>query len=211
MIPEKVALWFRTLLFGLLSVLLASCGSGSGEDSVEVSEEETEAARYELVFADYFGDPPGEDSLGTARALPREEVPAGNWIIDVGYGPDGDGHGNDEWQLYTDSMENVYTEDGKLVLRASCSNGATACTDPNVDKRGGTITSGKVYTKDRVNVRYGKIRARIKMPSGKGMWPAFWMLGADIDETPWPDAGEIDIVEMHYYYSDTRTTHFSLH
>ena len=49
------------------------------------------------------------------------------------------------------------------------------------------------------------------MPSGIGTWPAFWMLGADIDDVRWPDAGEIDIVEMHYFFSDNKTTHFTTH
>ncbi len=57
-------------------------------------------------------------------------------------------------------------------------------------------TSGRVQTKGKESFGYGTLIARIKMPSGRGLWPAFWMVGADEDSNPWPDAGEIDVVEM---------------
>ena len=194
----------RLVAITLFSIILASCGSGDGKSSVDVSQQETSASKLQLVFADYFGDPPATNSRG-AKLVPKAALPLGNWVTDTGYGEDNDGWGNDEWQRYTNSMENVFTENGNLVLRAQCLN-APAC-----GERDDSITSGKVTSKDRINVKFGNIRARIKMPSGGGMWPAFWTLGADIDERPWPDAGEIDIVEMHYYFSDNRTTHFSTH
>ena len=81
---------------------------------------------------------------------------------------------------------------GNLVLTAkragassyTCSSGS-AC----------TWTSGKLLTKDRVSFKYGKIEARIKVPAGSGAFPAFWMLGQDIDKNPWPGTGELDIME----------------
>ena len=81
---------------------------------------------------------------------------------------------------------------GNLVLTAKragadkyiCSSGS-AC----------SWTSGKLLTKDRVGFKYGKIEARIKVPAGSGAFPAFWMLGQDIDQNPWPGTGEIDIME----------------
>lgn len=119
------------------------------------------------------------------------------WTIETGYGPEIDppGWGNDEWQLYTDSPDNVRIEDGNLVITALC---AAPCA-----KRDGSITSARIKTKFfdcdgqkcGFEQKHGRIEARIKLPEGQGIWPAFWMLGGNIDEVPWPSCGEIDIVE----------------
>ena len=73
----------------------------------------------------------------------------------------------------------------------------------------GDVTSARLVTKDRVHVRYGRIEARIKVPSGQGMWPAFWMLGADIDAVGWPACGEIDVME--YVGSRPTVVHATVH
>lgn len=69
-------------------------------------------------------------------------------------------------------------------------------------------TSGRIETRRKAGFGYGTLIARIKMPSGAGLWPAFWLLGADEDKNPWPEAGEIDVVEM---VSDPWTAYSSLH
>jgi beta-glucanase (GH16 family) len=61
---------------------------------------------------------------------------------------------------------------------------------------GNGYTSGRIQTKNKLSLGYGTITARIKMPSGQGLWPAFWLVGADEDTTPWPQCGEIDIIEL---------------
>ena len=200
----RISHWLRILAIALFSVVLASCGSGDGDDPIEVTEQELEEARFELVFEDNF-DPSDANGRAAGKGAAKEALGPGNWVIDTGYGPNGDGWGNDEWQLYQNSTKNLYKKNGNLVISAACD------TAPACGERDGSITSAKVITKDRINVRYGIIKARIKMPSGICMWPAFWTLGADIDDRPWPDAGEIDIGEMHYHYSDNRTTHFATH
>jgi beta-glucanase (GH16 family) len=63
-------------------------------------------------------------------------------------------------------------------------------------KTGNGYTSGRVQTKNKLSLGYGTITARMKMPSGQGLWPAFWLVGADQDTTPWPQCGEIDIIEL---------------
>ena len=196
--------WLRTIALALVTLLAAGCGTGDGEESVSGSDSDANPANLRLVFRDDFGGPAAVPrGPGIAAMSPPAPLPPGDWVVETGYGQNG--WGNDEWQRYTSSMDNVFIANGNLVLRAQC---ATA---PTCGKRDDTITSGKVITKNRLNVRYGRIRARIKMPSGLGMWPAFWTLGSDIDSRPWPDAGEIDIVEMHYFYSDVFTTHFTTH
>ncbi len=194
----------RICALALVSLFAASCGTGDGEESVEGSADSIQGSNLRLLFRDDFGGPAAAPrGAGLAAMSAPAPLPPGDWVVETGYGVNG--WGNDEWQRYTNSIDNVFVADGNLVLRAQCANA------PNCGKRDDTITSGKVITKNRLNVRYGRIRARIKMPSGLGMWPAFWTLGSDIDSRPWPDAGEIDIVEMHYFYSDIFTTHFTTH
>jgi len=110
------------------------------------------------------------------------------WAIETGYGGEDNGWGNDEWQLYTDSPDNVRVEGGNLVITAQCP--VKPC-----GKRDGSITSARLKTQDRFEQEHGRFEARIKLPEGQGLWPAFWMLGANIEEVPWPGCGEIDIME----------------
>ena len=63
-------------------------------------------------------------------------------------------------------------------------------------KTPGTYSSGWAWSKNDVSYGYGTITARIKMPKGQGLWPAFWLMGADSDTVGWPASGEIDIVEL---------------
>ncbi len=96
-------------------------------------------------------------------------------------------------QNYT-SDNAVLDGSGNLVLRAQ--------------KADAGYTGGRVETRRKASFGYGTLIARIKMPSGTGLWPAFWLLGADEDTNPWPGAGEIDVVEV---VSDPRTAYSSIH
>lgn len=107
------------------------------------------------------------------------------------------GQFNEEWQRYTDSSQNAYIENNCLVIKAI----------HETDSHGlDQYTSARLNTAGKQSWKYGKIEARIKLPQGKGIWPAFWMLGANIDEnggdTPWPFCGEIDILELYGTNSD---------
>jgi beta-glucanase (GH16 family) len=106
------------------------------------------------------------------------------WAYDIGRGPNGDGWGNQELQYYTDRSENVTIQNGVLLITAR-----------EESFEGSQYTSARLLTKDLFEQQYGRFEARIRLPWGQGIWPAFWMLGADIDENPWPGAGEIDIME----------------
>ncbi len=131
--------------------------------------------QFVLVFADEFNE-------GTQ---PDPEV----WNYDIGYGPNNFGWGNNEWQLYTDSPDNVRIEDGNLVITALCP--VTPC-----GVRDGSITSARLTTTDKFEFKFGKIVARIRPPVGQGTWPAFWALGANFPEIGWPRSGEIDFMEV---------------
>ena len=104
-----------------------------------------------------------------------------NWTYELGDGcPNLCGWGNSELQEYTD--DNHRLEDGMLIISAqkiSTSN----------------YTSTRIITKGKKEFQYGRIEARVKVPSGAGMWPAFWALGNDIETNSWPNCGEIDIIE----------------
>ncbi|MFM8741799.1 MAG: family 16 glycosylhydrolase [Cytophagales bacterium] len=105
------------------------------------------------------------------------------WSYNIGRGQGG--WGNNELQFYTDRAKNVTVKDGNLVITA--------------DKEsfsGAQYTSARILTKGKFDQTYGRFEARIQLPWGQGIWPAFWMLGADIDTNAWPNCGEIDIMEL---------------
>lgn len=102
------------------------------------------------------------------------------WNFELGDGcPALCGWGNDERQIYT--SENIAFSDGKLIITA------------NYD--GDKYTSSRITTKGKMEIQYGTVEVRAKVPPGHGLWPAIWMLGSDIDTNPWPGCGEIDIME----------------
>lgn len=95
------------------------------------------------------------------------------------------GWGNNELQYYTNRSENVLVEDGMLKITAL-----------QEDFEGSSYTSGRILTRGKMEQTYGRFEARIKLPWGQGVWPAFWLLGDDSDGTvSWPQIGEIDIME----------------
>jgi len=113
-----------------------------------------------------------------------------DWSLDLGDGcnkPPGCGWGNGESQSYAACAMKQF--DGSMVITASRPTGDATCTSNR------TWTSGKFVSKDKRSFTYGYFESRMKMPSGGGTWPAFWLLGANIDTLPWPRSGEIDIME----------------
>lgn len=123
---------------------------------------------WRLVWSDEFNQPDG--SAPDAR----------NWNYDLG----GKGWGNGELEYYTDRTNNVRIADGKLIIEAR---------RENYD--GHQFTSARLLTKGKKSWTYGRFVARIKIPRGQGIWPAFWMLGTNITTVGWPQCGEIDIME----------------
>jgi len=118
-------------------------------------------------------------------------IDGSNWVFDLG----GGGWGNQELQTYTDDPGNIIIEDGALKITAV--------------NNGGSYTSARIKTQGKFDQQYGRFEARIKLPWGPGIWPAFWMLGADIETNPWPQCGEIDIME--YRGQQPSLVHGSVH
>jgi len=114
------------------------------------------------------------------------------WGYNIGTGSNG--WGNNELEYYTDRPQNIKVEDGMLKI--------TAIKESYL---GSGYTSARILTKGKFEQKYGRIEARIKMPWGKGLWPAFWMVGANSDVVSWPQCGEVDIME---YLGNNPTTVF---
>ena len=109
-----------------------------------------------------------------------EALDSTNWVFDIG----GHGWGNNELQAYTDRPENARVEDGLLVIEAR---------EEEFVRR--NYTSARIKTQGLLAWTYGRFEARMQLPAGNGIWPAFWMLGADFETVGWPACGEIDIME----------------
>jgi len=128
-----------------------------------------EQKNWELVWSDEFE--------GKAGDMPDTN----KWNFDLGTGENG--WGNAELQNYTDNPENISLDSlGNLVITAL--------------KDGYNYSSARINTKGLFAQKYGRFEARLKTPYGPGLWPAFWLIGSNIDEVSWPQCGEIDIMEL---------------
>ncbi len=126
-----------------------------------------------LVWSDEFNRPNGSG------------VDLSKWTTQTG----GGGFGNHELESYTDRRANVREENGHLVIEAR----REAFTGNDGIAR--SYTSARLQTRGHFSERYGRFEARMQLPLGKGLWPAFWLLGDDTQTHPWPGCGEIDIME----------------
>lgn len=116
------------------------------------------------------------------------------WNFELGDGcPSICGWGNNEKQSYTNSNHTV--SNGMLTIE--------------IKKENENYTSTRITTAKKKEFQYGRIEARAKIPVGKGIWPAFWMLGSNIKEIGWPKCGEIDILE--YVGREPHMAYTSLH
>jgi beta-glucanase (GH16 family) len=205
---------------GAVDTGLASGDSGSAGDS---SASDGPASGHDSGTAhDASGD--GSDDAGPDAALPGWTLtwadefngPSGAppdpkyWSHDVG----GQGWGNSELEYYTDGAANTYQENGNLVIVATTT-GASSYMCANDGNPGPCqYTSGRIVTQQRAgntgfSQTYGRFEARMQLPAGAGLWPAFWMLGTDIDTAGWPACGETDVME--YLGQDTSTAYGHLH
>lgn len=128
---------------------------------------------WQLIWSDEFSGPDGSSSEPS------------KWTYDLG----GNGWGNQELETYTALLSNSQIRGGSLIITARREDFTGADGIPN------QYTSARLKTQTRFAQAYGRFEARIKIPRGQGIWPAFWLLGDDIDRVGWPDCGEIDIME----------------
>jgi beta-glucanase (GH16 family) len=171
MIPYRLRVGALSTLPWLLTVALAtSCGGQATQTSSTTT---TTTPTYQLVWSDEFS--------GSDGSAPD----ASKWANQTG----GKGWGNNELEYYTTRPQNVQISGGNLVITAI----KETYTGPDGVSR--NYTSARLQTKGLFSQQYGRFEARIKVPKGQGMWPAFWMLGNNIDTAGWPACGEIDIME----------------
>src|SRR6185503_7659664 len=129
--------------------------------------------KWKLVWEDEF------------NATTGSPIDSKKWSVEIG----GSGWGNNELQYYTDRPINSFQSEGSLNIKV-LKEQFTGLKNVTRD-----YTSARLITKKTFTTTYGRIEARIKVPQGQGIWPAFWMLGNDIDKVGWPRCGEIDIME----------------
>ncbi len=168
---------------GLALAFVTISSSGGGEFRFSFSA----SSGWTLVWSDEFN--------GADGSLPDKT----KWTYDIG----GNGWGNHELEYYTDHPENARIQGGNLLITARKEKftGAGGVTRE--------YTSARLKTQNLFAQTYGRFEARIKIPAGEGMWPAFWMLGDDISKVGWPKCGEIDIMEN--IGKEPSTFHGSLH
>jgi uncharacterized protein (TIGR03437 family) len=150
-------------------------------------EETLDIAGWTLTWSDEFNEPNGSG------------VNPQKWTMETG----GGGWGNNELEYYTNRLQNAYLENGSLVIKAI----NETYTGPDGVRR--NYTSARLKTQDKFAQAYGRFEARIKIPFGQGLWPAFWMLGSDIPQIGWPRCGEIDIMEN--IGKEPSTVHGTIH
>lgn len=167
----------KKALHSLVVILVvAPLGTGCGSSNGDIV---SPPPRWTLTASDEFD--------GAEDTPPDPTM----WTYDIG----GDGWGNEQLEFNTDRVENV-SHDGEGHLRIVAREESFM---------GNDYTSGRIKTQVFVcddddkkcgfEQKYGRFEARIQLPEGQGLWPAFWMLGANIDEVPWPGCGEIDVME----------------
>jgi beta-glucanase (GH16 family) len=168
-------------------------GSNRGQDATPAESGLIDAASgipgWKLTWSDEFN---GAD--GTA-------VDPTKWKHEVG----GTGWGNNELEYYTDGTQNAVVQGGNLVITATKQGAAQYHCSYGTCQ----YTSARLTTQGLFTQQYGRFEARAQMPTGKGLWPAIWMLGDNISTVSWPTCGEIDFMET--IGTDISTNHGSLH
>lgn len=166
--------WLRLALIAGTTLTLSGCqNDDAAEGGTLANPPPPTSANYELIWSDEFD--------GSAVDTTKWEIQTGDGTS-VGLPP---GWGNNEQQYYT--ADNITVEDGFLVIEARAGDSP----DPNF-----AFTSGRLRTQGLLDFTYGRMEARIQVPEGLGMWPAFWTLGSDPSPFgEWAAKGEIDIME----------------
>ena len=161
--------WQRSVLFAAIILV----GGGVSSAAAQAADAQPTDRVWKLVWKDEFSGTNGS------------AVDASKWVSETG----GGGWGNNELEYYTKRLDNAYQQDGNLVIKVLQEKYTG---DDGVTRN---YTSARLKTLGKFSQTYGRFEARIKIPRGQGLWPAFWMLGTDIEKPGWPGCGEIDIME----------------
>jgi len=200
------------------SALILLPGTATNTATSLVAPAGTVYVRYQVVFMQgsdnanasmYFDDLTLNQTGGTnpqwnivwSDEFNGTSINTNNWTFEIGSDcPDNCGWGNNELEYYTSRTNNAYVSGGLLHIVAQQESYA-----------GYNYTSARMKTQGKQSWVYGRMEARIQIPRGQGIWPAFWMLGTNIDSVGWPTCGEIDIMENIGKTSDQGTDHGTIH
>lgn len=178
----------------------ASIASNSSSSRHDTQAESSSSATPESSSAALSSSSSADPNLLWSDEFDGTALDTEIWTYETG----ATGWGNNELQYYTDRTDNAYVADGLLHIVAK-----------NELFERAPYTSARLVTKGKFSFTYGTIEARIALPAGKGIWPAFWMLGENIDEVNWPTCGEIDIIEAvndeHVVYGTHHWAHEGQH
>jgi beta-glucanase (GH16 family) len=152
-------------LFGLASLLVLFGCSGGPSPQASFAQAAATSPAWVLDWSDEFDG---------------AELDRTKWVAELG----GGGWGNHELQYYTGRKENLRVDGGKLIIEAR-----------RDGVENGEFTSARIKTAGLKERTYGRYEARIRVPKGQGIWPAFWLLGSNVADAGWPRCGEIDIME----------------
>jgi beta-glucanase (GH16 family) len=150
----------RIIVAAVLSLLVLANLTPHSAGSPSFTPNVSDATVWRLVWSDEFNGPNGS-GVDTAK-----------WVPETG----GSGWGNNELEYYTNRLQNADIENGSLAIKAL----KETYTGPDNVTR--SYTSARLKTQTKFSLSYGRIEARLKVTYGQGMWPAFWMLGSNIDQ-----------------------------
>jgi len=165
----------------LITAALLGCGGNTPAVTTPPPPVTPPTITWTQVWSEEFDGPAGSAVDNT------------RWSYDLADGCQNNncGWGNNEKEYYTSAGENISLNgEGQLVIVARVAPSGLNCYYGAC-----RYTSAKIHTRGKVLAQPGRVEARIKLPKGQGLWPAFWMLGATFPATPWPDCGELDIME----------------
>ena len=164
--------------FASAAVLVSTLATGvfAADETVPETVKTTDGRVLKLTWNDEFN----------GEGLPDSS----KWSYEVGY------IRNNEAQYYTDArLENIFQKDGLLTIRTIKEDYDIASKPKNHDETTAAYTSGSIETLGKASWQYGRVEVRAKLPKGKGIWPAIWMMGDNIMTAGYPECGEIDVME----------------
>lgn len=180
-------------------IIIAVSGKQRNGETTEVSNQnveskDTQITKEEEVIPDYEIDPAYK--LVWEDNFDGEELNRDDWNVEL-HEP---GWVNNELQEYVDSKDNIYLEDGKLIIQAL----------KTVSRGSASYTSGRINTQNKHDYKFGRFEVRAKVPTGQGFLPAFWLMATDENlYGQWPKCGEVDIMEV--VGSDVTTAYGNIH
>jgi len=181
-------------LISLLLLFLISCGGSKSDVNDTIL---TNSGNYNNLTTNTIPNNPSQSYSFNNELVWSDEfdqdgtVSQDKWNVET-IPPNNGSWWNGELQFYTDKEDNIIVEEGLLKITAKYES-----------FEGKNYTSARINTQDKFEFTYGRVEMRAKLPNWEGMWPAFWLLGANIDDIGWPNCGELDILEHGDYVKDS--------